>query len=102
MAWGLAFGHITVNPAGEVIDAALPSMPRVGEHLRSLPYPEVRAAIETVEASTASPATKLAFRFLVLTAARSGEVRGATWEEIGFGKTLWTVPAARLKGRREH
>jgi integrase len=102
MAWGLAYGHITVNPAGEVIDAALPSMPRVKEHFKSLPYPEAGAAIETVEDSTAFPATKLALKFLVLTAARSGEVRGATWDEIDFGNALWTIPAARMKGRREH
>ena len=102
MAWGLAYGHITVNPAGEVIDAALPSMPRVKEHFRSLPYPEVGAAIGTVEASTSFPATKLAFKFLVLTAARSGEVRGATWEEIDHGNALWTIPASRMKSRREH
>lgn len=51
MAWGLAYGHVTVNPDGEVIDAALPSMPRVKEHFKALPYEEVRAAIGTVDAA---------------------------------------------------
>ncbi len=37
MAWRLVYGHITVNPAGEVIDAALPPMPKVKEHFKSLP-----------------------------------------------------------------
>ena len=45
---------------------------------------------------------RLAFRFLVLTAARIGEVRGATWEEIDVDDALWTVPAARMKGAEEH
>lgn len=43
-----------------------------------------------------------ALRFLILTAARSGEVRGAKWSEIDREAKLWTVPAARMKGKREH
>ena len=102
MSWGMAYGHITVNPAGAVIDAALPPMPKIKEHFKSLPYPEIGAAIEVVETSTAFPSTKLAFKFLVLTAARSGEVRGATWDEIDRDNALWTIPAARMKTRKEH
>ncbi|MBS0126531.1 tyrosine-type recombinase/integrase [Thetidibacter halocola] len=43
-----------------------------------------------------------ALRFLTLTAARSGEVRGATWEEIDLEGATWTIPAGRMKARREH
>ena len=43
-----------------------------------------------------------ALEFLTLTAARSGEVRGAAWEEIDLHKALWTVPAERMKMQREH
>lgn len=43
-----------------------------------------------------------ALKFLALTAARSGEVRGMEWREVDFDKALWTVPAARMKARREH
>ena len=88
MSWGMAYGYVKVNPAGAVIDAALPPMPKIKEHFKALPYPEIGAAIKSVETSTAFPATKLAFRFLVLTAARSGEVRRATWDEIDMGNTL--------------
>ena len=45
---------------------------------------------------------KLAFEFLVLTAVRSGEVRGAVWTEIDRDEGVWTIPAARTKGNREH
>ncbi|MCJ2137424.1 site-specific integrase, partial [Methylobacterium sp. J-026] len=45
---------------------------------------------------------KLAFEFLILTAARSGEVFGARWTEIGFESATWTIPAARMKGKKEH
>ncbi|MGR3461294.1 MAG: tyrosine-type recombinase/integrase [Roseovarius sp.] len=43
-----------------------------------------------------------ALRFLTLTAARSGEVRGATWDEIDLDKNVWTVPAGRMKASRDH
>jgi hypothetical protein len=102
MAWAMAHGHVEVNPAGEIIDAALPPMPKVKAHFRALPYAEVAGAVEAVEASTSMPSTKRAFQFLVLTAARSGEVRGATWREMDLEKALWTISASRMKGRREH
>ena len=61
------------------------------------------AAIETVRTSkSGQPAVKLAFEFLVLTATRSGEVRLATWDEIDTAGAVWTVPAARMKAKREH
>ena len=66
--WGMAHGFMETNPAGEAIDGALPPMPKVKAHLRALPYQEVGAALETVDASQASISAKLCFRFLVLTA----------------------------------
>jgi len=45
---------------------------------------------------------RLALRFLILTTARSGEVRGATWEEINLEAATWTIPAERMKAGREH
>ena len=53
-------------------------------------------------ASGATPAVKLVFEFLVLTAARSGEVRGARWVEIDRPARVWTIPARRMKSKREH
>jgi integrase len=44
----------------------------------------------------------LCLEFLILTACRSGEVRGATWGEIDMDAATWTIPAARMKARREH
>lgn len=43
-----------------------------------------------------------ALQFLILTAGRSGEIRGARWDEIDFEKQLWTIPAARMKAAKEH
>ena len=100
--WAMANELIETNPAGEAIDGALPSMPKVKAHLRALPYQEVGAALKTVDASQTSPASKRCLKFLILTAARSGEARGATWDEIEFDSATWTIPGSRMKAGEEH
>ena len=100
--WAMAHGFMETNPAGEVIDGALPPMPKVKAHLRSLPYQDVGMALETVSASQASLSAKLCFRFLILTAARSGEARAATWDEIDVQEQLWRIPSERMKAGIEH
>ena len=87
--WAMVKELVGTNPAGEVIDGALPSMRKVKAHLRALPY-------------QASPAAKLCLRFLVLTAARSGEARGAAWSEIDLESATWTIPGSRMKAGMEH
>ena len=98
----MAYGFMESNPAGEAIDGALPTMPKVKAHFRALPYQEVKSALDTVAASQASMSAKLCFRFLVLTAARSGEARGATWDEIDPEDQAWRIPAQRMKAGMEH
>ncbi|WP_419935860.1 hypothetical protein [Candidatus Palauibacter sp.] len=61
-----------------------------------MPHGEVAAAIERVRAADPGKVDTLAFEFLVLTAARGGEVRGAVWSEIDRGQAVWTVPADSL------
>ena len=100
--WAMAHGFTETNPAGEAIDGALPPMPKVKAHLRSLPYQEVAAALATVEGSQASMPAKLCFRFLVITAARSGEARSATWDEIDMTERVWRIPSERMKAGVEH
>ena len=74
----------------------------VVQHMRALPHREVAAAIRTARASTVPLAVRLAFEFLVLTAARWGEMRWAEWTEIDRENGVWTVPAKRMKANREH
>ena len=101
--WAVAQGHRHDDPAGIVIDAALPRGDVKVQHLPALPYGEVAECLATVKASQgASASSKLALEFLILTASRSGEVRKATWDEIDLGGALWTVPAERMKANREH
>ena len=102
MKWAVAKGHRPDNPAGAVLGAALPKHGGARKHFRALPHSEVGAALDTVRTSSAWALSKLAFEFLVLTAARSGEVRGARWEEVDFENAIWTVPAERMKAARKH
>ena len=101
MAWAIAEGHRPDDPTTAVM-RALPRNGHQVQHHRALPHGEVAAALATVQASGAWTGTKLAFRFLVLTAGRSGEVRGARWNEIDKNAALWTVPAERAKNARPH
>ena len=102
LAWAQAHGHVDHNAAGEGIDGALPAMPAVKAYFRAMPYGEVGAALEIIEASRASMAAKASLRLLVLTACRSGEARGATWNEIDLEAREWRIPASRMKGGAEH
>ena len=102
MRWAVAQGYREDNPAGEAIRAALPKNGFGPRHHRALPFAEVGGAIEMVRGSGAYPATVLAFEFLVLTACRSGEVRGAQWEEMDLEGREWRIPAERMKTHREH
>ena len=103
MAWSVAEGYRPDDPSAAV-SAALPkgSNGRGRTHQRALPHAEVADAIATVRESQAWPSTKLVLEFLALTAARSGEVRLATWDEIDTAAATWTVPAERTKTARPH
>ena len=85
-----------------MIDAGLPRTPAVAAHFRALPYQDVPDVLRRVEASQARLASRLCFRFLVLTAARSGEARGARWDEIDRDARTWAIPKSRMKAGREH
>lgn len=99
-----AKGHRTgENPArwrGH-LDHLLPARQKLPRgHHRALPWhkmPDFFSALQKREGVAA-----LALEFAILTAARSGEVRGATWEEFDLEKLIWMVPAVRMKAGREH
>ncbi|WEO63549.1 tyrosine-type recombinase/integrase [Rhizobium rhizogenes] len=102
--WAIGQGFRADNPSiAQVL--ALPKVSRkaqVKTHRKALPYAEVAACIETVKSSGAWTATKLAIEFLILTAARSGEVRGALWTEIDLAAGVWEIPEARMKMGKAH
>ena len=102
LARAQAHGHVDHNVAGEMIDAALPSAPKVASHRAAVPYAAVASALAAVAASGAGDTVKACLRFVSLTAVRSGEARGATWDEIDLQDAReWRIPANRTKTGRE-
>ena len=98
--WAIAAGHReTANPVPGV-EKGLPKQKARVEHHPALPWKELPALMERIAKEQGMGA--LALRFAILTAARSGEVRGATWAEIDLDAAVWTVPAARIKAGVEH
>lgn len=82
------------------LEEALPPKTAVTKHHSALPYSEVPAFVAELTKQIGVP--PLALEFLILTAARSGEVRGATWSEIDLDRKLWVIPKERMKEKREH
>ena len=72
----------------------------VVEHHPALPYQEIGAFMETLHEQAGLSAQAL--EFTILTAARTGEVLGARWEEIDQEGEVWTIPGERMKAGREH
>jgi len=103
--WGSARGiREGENPArwrGH-LDKLLPAPSKVRKvkHHAALPYSEISTFMDELRQRDAISARGL--EFLILTAARTGEVIGATWDEIDFAEELWTVPADRMKSDKEH
>ena len=81
LEWAVAMEYRIDNPCDRIGPVLGPQLD-VTEHMQALPHREVAALIRTVRASAAVPAARLALEFLVLTAARWGEVRWAEWGEI--------------------
>jgi integrase len=98
--WARTAGHIVgINPV-EGIEAGLPRQRDRVEHRAALPWRDLPALWPRLEAVDGMGS--LALRFAILTAARSGEVRGATWVEVDLDVATWTIPAARAKMERAH
>ena len=93
--------YIEVNPAAHFTSASLPPTGN-GTHFRGLPYRQVSDALDVTDAAPASLAVRMCFRWLVLTAARSGEARGARWQDMDLEARVWTVPGERMKSGAEH
>ena len=99
-ARGLRSGENPARWRGH-LDHLLPRRQKLSRgHHRAMPYAEVSAFMVKLRAREAVAA--LALEFLILTAARSGEVLGAKWPEFDIDGAVWTVPAARMKSGREH
>jgi integrase len=101
-----ARGHIPRNEANPSrwrghLDKLLPKARKLSRgHHAAMPYHDVPTFLARLREREAIAA--MALEFLILSAARTGEVLGATWGEIDLEGRLWVIPALRMKGNREH
>ena len=98
---GLRGGDNPARWAGN-LELSLPKPGKVAkvEHFKALPVGDMAEFMKQLRALDYMGAKAL--EFSILTAARSGEMRLATWEEIDFRAKVWTIPAERMKGGRVH
>ncbi|MBA4757750.1 integrase arm-type DNA-binding domain-containing protein [Sphingosinicella sp.] len=101
VAWGAAHGYRDSEAPVRAIRMGLPPQPRRSGHFAAMPYTDVPSFMQRVRAETVTVG-RLALQFVILTAARSGEARGARWDEFDTDKALWTIPKERMKAGDEH
>jgi integrase len=100
MDWAVANGYCETPLLMAVVNKSLPKARAKAKHHAALPYSDVPAFIETLRSRES--VGRLAFELLILTATRSGEVRGARLTEFDMEAATWTIPAERMKADREH
>lgn len=98
--WAYASGYRENEAPMRAISKGLPRQPKKDGHFAAMPYTQIPAFLGQLRARESY--SRLALEYAILTAARSGEVRGARWEEIDFHQKLWTISKDRMKANREH
>jgi integrase len=98
--WAYAKGLRANEAPMRSIGKGLPRQPKKDNHFAALPYAETPELMRKL--AMQSTVGRLALRFLILTAARSGEVRLSTWKEVDLDEGIWIIPADRMKAGKEH
>ncbi len=98
--WAYASGYRENEAPMRAITKGLPRQPKKDNHFAAMPYDKV--AVFLTKLRQRESFSRLALEFLILTAARSGEVRECSWHEIDLDAGLWTIPKERMKAAREH
>lgn len=98
--WSYARGFRATEAPMRSLSKGLPRQPKKDNHFAALPYASVPDFMEKLGARES--VGRVALEALILTAARSGEIRGATWSELDLKAALWTIPAERMKMGRVH
>lgn len=105
MAWGWAHGHCQSNPV-DVVDHLLPLQPAKAvrtQHQPAMPWQDIPAFVtKHLKKREQHDVTRSMLEFVILTACRSGEARGAVWAEIDANNAIWTIPATRMKAKLPH
>jgi integrase len=98
--WSYVKGYRKSEAPMRSLPKGLPRQPRKDGHFAAMPYADVPAFIDRLRERVS--VGRVALEALILTAARSGEIRGATWQEVDLDAGLWSVPAERMKMARPH
>lgn len=100
--WAWAHGVVSANPVA-VVDHILPKQNAKPEHQPAMPWKDApKFVAKHIRPREVHDTVRAALEVLILTATRSGEIRGATWDEIDLDAGVWTVPAARMKMKEHH
>ncbi|OOG38524.1 site-specific integrase [Rhodanobacter sp. C05] len=103
MAWGWAHSYCQSNPV-DVVGHLLPLQPGKTvrtQHQPAMPWQDIPSFVAK-QMHHPNDVTIAALQLLILTAARSGEVRGAMWSEFDMKAAIWTLPAERMKAKQAH
>lgn len=100
--WAKAAGYREGDNPIDGLSNALVKQKNEGRHFAAMPYVDVPVFVQKMRTFNAAMAAKLAFEFLILTAARTSEVLQAEFAEIDLKQAVWTVPAARMKANKVH
>ena len=100
--WAKASGYRTGDNPVDGVEKGLPKRPDRVNHHAAMPYSDISSFIHRIRNSSLGEPTRLAFEFLILTAARTNEVLRSQWNEIDLDRKVWTIPPSRMKAGREH
>ena len=98
--WAYAKGFRSSEAPIRSLAKGLPRQPKKRGHFEAMPYEEVPDFVTELRSRVS--VGRLALEFLILTAARSGEVRGCHWAEIDLKGSTWTIPDERMKAGKTH
>ncbi len=102
LEWARGKGYRSGDNPIRSIAKSLPRQPKRQGHFKALEYSNVPAFLSVLRECNSGPMAKLAFEFLILTAARTSEVINAEWREFDLEAKIWTIPAERMKAKRPH
>ncbi len=101
--YGVATGRALRDTTADLKGALQPAKSVGYSHLKEDELPAFMKKLERYEEDYGGKQlTKLAFKLLILTFVRSGEIRGALWKEFDFEKSQWKIPASRMKMKEDH
>lgn len=98
--WAIGKGYRTAPLPMKAINKSLPKHRTTTKHHAAMPYGDLPAFMSRIRERESMG--RLALEAVILSAARSGELRGADWSEIDLERALWTIPGGRMKADREH